>query len=202
MLQTGSVTHWIQLFKDGDRDASKPLWERYHKRIIGLARKSLQESPQRYVDEEDVAQEAFNSFFLALEAGRFPRLSDRDELWRLLVVITKRKSIDQVRRARSQGTARGLGNSAAKVGLREDDIQADFERIVADDPTPEMAVQLVEEYERLLFSLDDPKLQQIAVWKLEGFHNGQIADKLQCSRRTVIRKLETIRLIWKDVAAL
>ncbi len=198
MLQPGSVSHWIQLLKNGDRDAAQPIWERYHKRIIGLARTFLQNTSHRHADEEDVAQEAFNSFFASLEQGRFPQLSDRDDLWRLLVVITKRKSIDQVRRGRRFATNRESGNPIATLPISDADLESDFEEIVADEPTPEIAVQLIDEYQRLLASLDDPTLQQIADWKLQAFTNEQIAEKLNCSRRTVIRKLETIRLIWRD----
>ena len=149
-----------------------------------------------------MAQEAFNSFFAGLEKGRFPQLSDRDDLWRLLVVITKRRSIDQARRGHRYAADSQSGNPIATFALSEADLDADFEQIVADEPTPAMAVQLIDEYENLLASLDDKKLRQIAWWKLQGFHNEQIAEKLGCSRRTVIRKLEAIRLIWKDAAAL
>jgi DNA-directed RNA polymerase specialized sigma24 family protein len=71
---------------------------------------------------------------------------------------------------------------------------------VGNEPTPELAAQLVEQYQILLERLGDDKLRQIAVWKLEGWTNGEIAGKLNCSRRTVIRKLETIRLIWSEEA--
>jgi RNA polymerase sigma factor (sigma-70 family) len=200
MLQSGSVSHWIQLFKEGERSAAQPLWERYHLRIVGLARKFLQQSTHRHADEEDIAQEAFNSFFVALERGRFPQLTDRQDLWRLLVVITKRKSIDQVRRARCRVATSETGDPIATFALSDADLESDLEQIVAADPTPEMAVQLIEEYERLLAVLEDAKLRQIAVWKLQAFTNDQIGAKLNCSRRTVIRKLETIRLLWKDAA--
>ena len=199
MLEPGSVSHWIQLLKNGDRASAQPLWERYHKRTIGLARTLLQQASHRHADEEDVAQEAFNSFFLALEQGRYPHLSDRSDLWRLLVVITKRKSIDQIRKTRR--ATQVSDQQVLTVALTDAAIEADIKQLMADEPTPEMVVQLIEEYERLLASLEDEKLQQIALWKLQAFNNDQIAQKLGCSRRTVIRKLETIRLIWKDAAA-
>ncbi len=201
MLEPGSVSHWIQLLKNGDRASAQPLWERYHKRIIGLARTVLQQSSHRHADEEDVAQEAFNSFFRALEKGRYPQLSDRDDLWRLLVIITKRKSIDQIRKTRRYGATREAAQPVSILEQTDAQFEADFEQLVADEPTPDLAVQLVEEYDRLLASLDDAKLQRIALWKLESLNNDQIAQKVGCSRRTVIRKLETIRLIWKEVSA-
>ena len=61
-----------------------------------------------------------------------------------------------------------------------------------------MAVELVEQYELLLRRLNDESLRRLAVWKLEGRTNGEIAERLGCARRTVIRKLELIRLIWSD----
>ena len=48
-------------------------------------------------DEEDAALDAFNSFLAGVVRGRFPQLNDRDDLWRLLVVLTVRKAIGQRR---------------------------------------------------------------------------------------------------------
>jgi DNA-binding CsgD family transcriptional regulator len=33
---------------------------------------------------------------------------------------------------------------------------------------------------------------------MEGDSNDEIADKLRCSRRTVARKLEAIRILWSN----
>jgi hypothetical protein len=44
--------------------------------------------------------------------------------------------------------------------------------------------------------LNDPGLRQIALWKLEGDTNAEIARKLECTLRTVERKLERIRIYW------
>ena len=69
-------------------------------------------------------------------------------------------------------------------------------QVVGDEPTPEFAAQVAEEYQRLLDLLGDESLRQVAVWKMEGLTNDEIAGRLDCSRRTVARKLETIRIIW------
>ncbi len=193
-MPPGSISHWIHALKNGEATAAQPLWERYHARLIGLARQVLQTSPRAPADEEDVVQNAFNSFFRGVAGGRFPQLEDRDGLWRLLVVLTARKAIDQARRERSRAGRVTLPADRAMFLLEND--EAVLERVVGQDPTPELAAQLVEQYERLLQRLGDDKLRQIAVWKLEGCTNGEIAGKLGCSRRTVIRKLQTIRLIW------
>lgn len=53
-----------------------------------------------------------------------------------------------------------------------------------------------EEYERLLDVLGDEQLRQIAIWKMEGFTNAEIAEKCGRVIPTVERKLQRIRGIW------
>ena len=56
---------------------------------------------------------ALSTAFAAALRNRYPRLDDRDDLWRLLVVITERKAIDQARRQGrlKRGGRRILGTS-------------------------------------------------------------------------------------------
>jgi hypothetical protein len=64
-------------------------------------------------DQEDVALSAFDSFCRNAEEGRFPHLDDRDNLWRLLVVITARKASKLVRaegRLERGGAAGGIAD--------------------------------------------------------------------------------------------
>ena len=88
----GSVSRWFDPLRAGDPVAAQRLWERYFSRTVSLARKKLQGSPRRAADEEDVALLAFASFCKGVEEGRFPRLDDRDDLWRLLGTLTARKA--------------------------------------------------------------------------------------------------------------
>ena len=41
-------------------------------------------------------------------------------------------------------------------------------------------------------------LRKIAMWKMEGYTNEEIAEMLPCSRATVARKLAIIRKIWRS----
>jgi hypothetical protein len=92
MSPEGSVSGWLGQLKDGDPDAAQHLWQRYFARLVGLARARLQGTPRQAADEEDVALSAFKSFCAGVKQGRFPRLDDRDDLWRLLVTLTARKA--------------------------------------------------------------------------------------------------------------
>ncbi len=201
MSSEGSVTRWIAALKGGDAAAAQPLWERYYRRLVSLARQKLQSARRRAADEEDVVQSAFHSFFQGVARGRFPQLHDRDNLWRLLVVITARKALDQLAREHSKrrggGTVQGESRiSPGQPGWEE----AAIEQVVGEEPTPEFAAQVAEQYHRLLDLLGDETLCRVAVWKMEGLTNDEIAARLDCSRRTVARKLDTIRIIWRGDA--
>jgi len=64
-------------------------------------------------------------------------------------------------------------------------------------PTPEFAVAVAEQCELLLQALPKDQLRTIALSKMEGYTNQQIAEMLNCSVATVERKLALIRATWK-----
>jgi DNA-directed RNA polymerase specialized sigma24 family protein len=189
-----SVTQWISALKQGDEAAALGLWEVYFRRLVGLARARLRDAPRRIADEEDVALSAFDSFCRGARAGRFPRLDDRHDLWQILVLITVRKAIDL--RNYEGRPSRGKGRVQSLTELTREGL----ERIGSAEPTPELAAQLAEEYQRLMGQLGDSTLRSVATWKLEGYTNGEIAARLGCVLSTVERKLARIRSEWaKDM---
>jgi DNA-directed RNA polymerase specialized sigma24 family protein len=195
MSATGSVTNWIAQLKAGDADAAQPLWERYFSRMVALARKQLQGVRLAVADEQDVALSAFDSFCQGAMRGKFPQLTDRDDLWRLLVVITARKAID-LREWQGRKKRQVLGESA--LPCRDESGNGGIEQVVGDEPTPEFVNEVAEQCQRLLDRLgDDDELRRIAVWRLEGYTNPEIAERLGCSLAKVERRLRVIRKLWK-----
>ncbi len=193
MAVKGSITRWIDLLKVGDALAAQKLWERYFQRLVWLARQKLQGNRPRAADEEDVALSAFDSFCRGAETGRFPELMDRDGLWRLLVVLTNRKAAHLVR---DEGRQK-RGGKAAPAMADEQELQ----QILSREPTPEFAAEVAEQCRRLLARLGDPELESVALWRMEGYRNDEIADKLGCTPRTVERKLRIIRGLWEKESA-
>ncbi len=187
MSSEGSVSRWLVGLKAGDAAAAQQLWERYFRRLVGLARLKLQGAPRRAANEEDVALSAFASFCQGVERGRFPQLDDRDNLWRLLVVLTARKAWRLLRREGQQ-----------KRGGGADFGEAELDGIVGPEPTPEFAAEVADEYRRLLAALADAELESVALWKMEGYTNAEIAGRLGCAPRTVERKLQVIRAVWEE----
>jgi DNA-directed RNA polymerase specialized sigma24 family protein len=194
MSSNGTVTFWIGQLKAGDEQAAQKLWEGYFGRLVSLARAKLRGAQRRVADEEDVALSAFDSFCRGAERNRFPKLEDRDDLWQLLVMITARKAID----LRQYENRQRRGGAVATVELGRDEANL-IEQIVGREPTPEFAMQIAEETERLLAGLDDVDLRQIALWKMEGYTNEEIAERLDVATRTIERRLRLIRsLLWSQ----
>ena len=144
-------------------------------------------------DEEDAALSAFDSFCDGAAKGRFPQLKDRDNLWRLLVVITLRKVSDQVVRhgRKKRGAGQVVNESALLAGWG-----GGLDVIIGRDPTPEFAAMIAEEFRQLLDVLGNDTVRQIATWRLEGYTKDEIAQRLDCSPRTVAYKIEFIRKTW------
>lgn len=197
MSTEGSITQWLDQLRDGDSEAVQQIWERYYRRLVGMARKKLRDTPRRVADEEDVAVDAFDSFFRGAEAGRFPKLNDREDLWQVLVMITARKAANQLKHdfRQKRGGGRVRGESVFLAGFSDDE-RAGIDQVVGQEPTPEFAGQVGSQCEELLQRLDDETLVKIALAKLDGYTNDEIAAQLDVRTRTVERKLRTIREIW------
>jgi DNA-directed RNA polymerase specialized sigma24 family protein len=195
----GSVTRWLDELKAGDPAAAEALWRRYFEALVRLAQQRLRRGPggAAVEDEEDAALSAFHSLCEGAARGRFDRLRDRDDLWRLLVVITARKVLDQVERRRRQKRGGGrVVEEAALDGPAPDGGAAGLDGLVAAGPTPEFAALIAEEIRTRLDQLGDDGLRQVALWRMEGYSNDDIAAKLGCVTRSVERKLNLIRRAW------
>lgn len=196
MPDDGSITIWLESLKNGDAAAVEWLWRQYFPRLVTLARAKLRDMPRRAADEEDVALSAFDSFCRAAKKGRFPRLDNRDELWRLLVTVTTRKAHDlrqsHGRQKRGGGDVRG---DSAMIGP-PDGSDSGWAAVVGREPTPEFAASAAEEFARLIAGLDDDEFRSIALWKVEGLTNAEVAARLGCSVASVERRLRIIRKTW------
>jgi len=187
MPAAGSVSLWIGKLKQGDREAVQRLWEGYFRRLVGLVRRKLRSAPPTLpADEEDVALSAFDSFCRRAEQGRFPRLDDRDDLWQLLVLIATRKAADLAER---EGRQRRDWRRTAAL----EDSGGPF----SVEPDPAVAAEVAEESGRLLGLLPDEQLRCLALRKLEGYTNEEIAGLLSCSLATIERRLALIRKYWE-----
>jgi DNA-directed RNA polymerase specialized sigma24 family protein len=178
------VSVWIDQVKAGDHEALEKIWHAYLSRLLGLVRGNLRQSAARLADPDDIVQSAMISFWTRACGGRYPALNDRDGLWKLLVAITLTK-------------ARALSR---KEGRRRDLLEQHLPNFgfLQTDPTPEVAAQLTEDFQYLLDRLNSDLLRAIAMDKLEGFTNAEIASRQGKSIPTIERKLRLIRQLWSE----
>lgn len=192
-----SVSQWLAGLKAGDLASIEALWGRYAATLIAVARQKLRGVPTGAADEDDIAQSVFYNVCRGAAAGRFAGLKNRDELWWLLLSITKGKVVDHIRRetALKRGGGEVLSESAlASNGARGAPYSLDL--LVAEDPTPEFLVELQEQAGRLMGLLRDDRLREIALARIEGLTVAEIAEQLEVSCRSVERKLQLIRKTW------
>ena len=192
------ISLWMQQLQTGNQQAAQKIWEHYVQKLQTFARKRLPSQMRRVYDEEDVALSAFHSLCEGMVGGRFPDLADRENLWRLLLTITSRKIAIRQRynHQDKRDITRVMTESGFSAGSSESSPGLDGLPIA--EPTPEFAVEVAETCHLLLQSLSEDSLREIAQLKMEGYTNGEIADKLQVTRRTIERKVERIRREWSQ----
>jgi DNA-directed RNA polymerase specialized sigma24 family protein len=192
------VTQWLAGAVGGDPVAQQELWQHCFEQLRRVAHQRLTARARRTGDGEDVALSAMNSFFDRAREGRFPQLDDRHDLWKILTTLTIRKVNERNKREgrqkRGGGEVRGEslfgGPEKARDGLAQ---------LAVEITTPEIAATFNDELHTRLEQLGDVTLARIACWKMEGYSHSEIADNLQCTVRTVERKLERIRNLWSRV---
>lgn len=180
----GSVSHWLDGLRDGDSVAAEQLWNRYFARLVPIAQARLSRLTRDQTGE-DIALSAMKSVMVGIRAERYPRLEDREGLWPLLVTIAARKAISEQRRQLAD-------KRTANRECRFEDIQ----EYVGEEPTPEFAIEVADELERLAEGLGDDDLKRLVELKLAGSTNDEIAEELGCTTRTITRKLGRIRQEW------
>lgn len=181
----GSVSFWIRKLQDGQGGADDAIWRRFHKRLLQIAARTLPNYVRREEDEEDVVNVAFHSFFRRLHNGSFPDIQNRNELWKVLSSITRRKATNLIRNK----------NRIKRANHRVSDSSGTLDYVAGDIPSPEFIAMHRETIEKLLSVLDDG-LREIALSRLDGCTNHEIAAQIRRSVPTVERRLRLIRQKW------
>jgi RNA polymerase sigma factor (sigma-70 family) len=192
---SAELSAWYQSLKDGGSRATHQLWEMYFERMVRLARRKLVGAQRLDGDEEDVALSAFKSFCLGFQRGKFVQQGDPENLWPLLVTLTLNKAIDHVRRA--QRLKRGGGMEVGSPNAAIDQ----WTELASREPSPELQVAAEESFQQLLDMLDatgDLSLREVLLHSMVGESSPEIAQHLDCTLRTVQRKLQTIRMVWEQ----
>ncbi len=197
MPEHDSVTRWVSEFKNGDQVAAQNIWQHFFQRLVSTARQRISQRVGRVYTAEDAAASAFNSLWQRVQRGDYPDLNDRESIWRMLLIIATRKVSQQERRLQTQkrGSGGAVGESA--LDALNDEARA-INQVLGQQPSPEFAVELVDQIEVMSTRLGDESLSEILYLKLEGYSNDEIAEKVGYRRNTIQRKLRLIRAIFQE----
>ncbi len=188
---TDSISDWIGQVRDGNDSAAYHLWDRFFNRILATARRRC--LIDVIVDEEDIAISVFSSLCLGLRNGRYCELRDRNELWRLIVVMTVRKVT-----SKTEYSSRKKRDRSRLLSAGASDDSGVIENLVCSKPTPSLEAEMSDQIDGWFDRLEQDELKQIAASKLKGCTNEEIAVQIGRSLATVERKLKLIRRIWSD----
>lgn len=193
-MNSESVTDWIAQLKMGDQQAAFLLWKRFFRQLRAIARAKLGAFARASQDEEDVALSALNALFLGAREGHFEQFETRNDFWQLALVILSRKA-SNLRRSLQTRREISATDLAMATGL-------EFTPVVM-----EQAVQALSgdtgieslgiDCEELLLRVDE-RLRRVALLKLAGLSNEEIAASLDRSVKSVERYLQQIREAWTD----
>lgn len=180
----GSVTLLLVGLCNVDETKTKQFWKIFFPRLVRVANKILRD----YQAAEDTAQEALVKFWIEAKQDKIPSDMNRFGIWAFLSQITTRQALDFVkyrqRKKRGEGKVVAESDLAATAGIEDWNLDA----MIGD--LNYYAFDMVV-YE-LLGALPR-KVRAILVWKMMGYSNQEIADILDCSEKTVRRKIGQIR---------
>ena len=192
----GAITKAINGLKTDREVASQLLWDHYFERLCRYAKSKISRNQQRLIDSEAIASTALYTLFDGLENNRFNHAGNRDELWRILISVTANKASDERRRFRCVKRGAGMvrGDSAFSA--------ADLHAAIADhrgDSDPSDCLEFESVFEELNKRLPNANYRLITSRRLAGYSNQEIAETLDCSTRTVIRKLTLIQSVLSGI---
>ena len=171
-------------YQAGSESAAKDLFDRYCERLLRLAKRRIGSRMASRFDPEDVVQSAFRTFFTRVKNDEFT-FAEENDLFKLLVRLTVRKTLRRIQYHRAEKR-----NPEVETGQPSDGSEL-FTKIASHEPTAEVEVALIDEFEKFVEQL--PELdRQVLELKVQGFSTTEIAEKLKTYDRKVRRVIERL----------
>ena len=178
------------------RDCSAEEWKifsAYYERLVRSAEKLLSRRRQRVSDGDDIASMTLRSFFRRRNTPDTAAAQGKEDEWKQLTTIARRKVYSQIRRElrqkRGGGNVRGF-SVFADLGHGK---ELGFAQLAGHSPTPEEATIALDTLNALLADLS-PEESNVMAARLEGYTTQETAERLGCSVSSVERRLRLIRL--------
>ena len=177
----------VERWREGDEDAATILHERYLARLLNLVGRHLANKFNSRLDPDDVVQSVFRSIFRLTREGRFEFEGDGD-FWKLLLTMALNKVRNTVRHHQA-----GKRDPAAEaISTSADGVDGYIVNRLSSQPTVQEVVSFADMLEQILNQLDTDQ-QLLIQYRIEGYTQKEIAEKLDVDDRTVRRMFANIR---------
>ena len=167
------------------------LWEYFFERLCRFSKKRIFQRHRRHIDPEDIASSTFMAFIKELEENGVERVRSREDLWKWLTLVAKRKAINANKLLDAQKRGGGRVRGDSMFGSRG------MNSVVEDKKRMKSLHDFEESFSDLMMALPDDGYRKLAMMRLAGYSNEEIGEESGCSTRTVERKIQTIRKIWE-----
>lgn len=171
----------LRQFRHGDQEAARLLHVRYAGRLRALARARKSPDLAGRVDDDDIVQSVFGSFFRGVIHGSYDAPAG-EEIWNLFLVITLNKI--RAQGAHHRAKKRDVRQTVGDVGIDQS----------PDAPSSdnEASALLRMSIEEALGTLPEQYGRAIRL-RMEGYEVAEIAEALGRSKRSVERILQEAR---------
>ena len=194
MSSQGSISIVLDQLRSDDVTAVDKIFYRFFDRLKSVARKRISVRDRKVVDDEDLALWAIYTFQRCIRDGLYPQVRDRNDVWKFLVSILERKSVDHIRIQHAE--KRGGGQIRAESFFERPEQQTRMlESVSADEVNFEVLVDFLDVIDAIVLRLDDPELGEILEARFAGHTIKEIAMRLGRSASSVDRKLRLVRKI-------
>jgi RNA polymerase sigma-70 factor (ECF subfamily) len=174
----------VKMFKAGSESAARELFDRYCEILLTLARRRIGQRMNSRVDPEDVVQSVFRTFFTRTRNDQFTFEREND-LSKLLSRLTVHKVLRQIAFHRA---AKRNPELEAGHGPDADEL---LQQLAGAEPTPEVQIALLDEYERFIRQLPEFD-RKVLEMRLQGHSTTEIAAELKSYDRKIRRVIERI----------
>lgn len=201
------LREWLNRAAEGDEEAIEQLWKFFYPRLKAAVRRAIESVPRLVGEESDLTSKALHGFLCKMLRSPDIDLTDVNGVWKLLRVVTMRH-INDVAKNRFSQKRGGLVSTtsldqsvfgAQKLDETDSDGSVFSEELR--DPNasdPSQSVLFDDFVEHLLSQLDDEKTRYIVLLRLGGYNNGEIAELMKISIRTIQRRIEEIGKVWTN----
>lgn len=188
-MTTGELSdaELVERWRAGDQDAATILHERYLARLLNLVGRHLADKFNSRLDPDDVVQSVFRSIFRLTREGRF-EFEDDSDFWKLLLTM----ALNKVRNTVRHHQAGKRTPEAESISTSSDGVDGYLVNRLSSQPTLQEIVSFADMLELVLQQLD-PKQQLLIQYRIEGYTQKEIAEKLGVDDRTVRRMFASIR---------